>query len=163
MKLDRLCHHNIRIILFRYSKPLSVEIVENGWRPAEWQLYRYAAEDPATCSGDDCRTKTFKYIRVKSVLSRKAESAGETPDVRTDCAEFKPVEMRHWASHEAGSPVTCGGEEVTICTCCNLEYVDWSPDCYSVLSGKKNNRCGLGGLPRVVDRLFPISVPLRTL
>jgi len=79
------------------------------WR----NVYRYAAEDPVTCSGDECRTKTFKYIRVKSVLSRKAESAGETPDVRTDCAEFKPVEMRHWAPHETGSPVTCSGEEVT--------------------------------------------------
>lgn len=27
-----------------------------------------------------------------------------------------------------------------IYTCCNLECVDWSPDCYSILSGKKNNR-----------------------
>jgi len=31
LKLDRLCHHSIKIIFFRYSKTLSVEIVENGW------------------------------------------------------------------------------------------------------------------------------------
>ncbi|MEA1907026.1 MAG: hypothetical protein U9N12_08770, partial [Euryarchaeota archaeon] len=37
------------------------------------------------------------------------------PYVRTDCAEFKPVEMRRWAPREAGSPVTCSGEEVTSC------------------------------------------------
>ena len=75
-----------------------------------------AGEDTATCSGDESRTKIFNYIWVKSGLSRKAESAGEIcekPYVRTDCAEFKPVEMRRWVSGEAGSPVACSGEEVT--------------------------------------------------
>ena len=32
LKFDRLCHHSVKIIFFRYSKPLSVEIMENGWR-----------------------------------------------------------------------------------------------------------------------------------
>ncbi len=80
-----------------------------------------AGEDPATRSGDESRTETFKYIWVESILSRKAESAGEMfakSYVRTDCAEFKPVEMRRWASCEAGSPVACSGEEVTNQTPC---------------------------------------------
>ena len=82
-------------------------------------FYRYAAEDPVACGGDECCTKTFKYPCAEHNRSRKAESAGETfakPYVRTDCAEFKPVEMRHWAFREAGSPVTRSGEEVTIKT-----------------------------------------------
>jgi hypothetical protein len=33
-----LCHYSIKIIFFGYSKPLSVEIMKNGWRPAECQL-----------------------------------------------------------------------------------------------------------------------------
>ncbi|MEA3325036.1 MAG: hypothetical protein U9Q37_07860, partial [Euryarchaeota archaeon] len=38
LKLGRLCYHSIKIIFFRYSKTLSVEIVKNGWRPAECQV-----------------------------------------------------------------------------------------------------------------------------
>jgi len=26
-----VCHYNIKIIFFGYSKPLSVEIMKNGW------------------------------------------------------------------------------------------------------------------------------------
>ena len=37
LKLDMLCHHSVKIIFFGYSKPLPVEIMENGWRPAECQ------------------------------------------------------------------------------------------------------------------------------
>jgi hypothetical protein len=39
LKLDMLCHYSIKIIFFEYSKPLSVEIVKNGWQPAECQLF----------------------------------------------------------------------------------------------------------------------------
>ena len=38
LKLDMLCHYSIKIIFFGYSKPLSLEIVKKGWRPAECQL-----------------------------------------------------------------------------------------------------------------------------
>jgi hypothetical protein len=33
-----LCHRSIKIISSKYSKPLSVEIVKNGWQPAECQI-----------------------------------------------------------------------------------------------------------------------------
>ena len=39
VKFDVLCHYSINIIFFGYSKPLSVEIVKNRWRPAECQMY----------------------------------------------------------------------------------------------------------------------------
>jgi len=38
LKLDMLCYYSIKIIFFEYSKPLSVEIVKNGWQPAECQI-----------------------------------------------------------------------------------------------------------------------------
>jgi hypothetical protein len=39
LKSDRLYHYNIKIIFCGYSKSLSVEIMKNGWRPAECQVY----------------------------------------------------------------------------------------------------------------------------
>ena len=38
LMLDMLCHYNMELIFFGYSKPLSVEIMEHGWRPAECQI-----------------------------------------------------------------------------------------------------------------------------
>ena len=61
----------------------------------------------------ECRTETFTYTSDESTLSRKAESAGEISDVRTGCAEFKPVGDACWGVDEAGSSATCSGDEVT--------------------------------------------------
>lgn len=52
LKLDRLCHYSIKIIFCVYSKPLSVEIMKNGWRLAECQL-------------DFCRIITEMYSDIK--------------------------------------------------------------------------------------------------
>ena len=43
LKLGRLCHYSIKIIFFGYLKTLSVEIVQNGWRPAECEIISHTS------------------------------------------------------------------------------------------------------------------------
>ena len=45
LKSDRSYHYNIKIIFCGYSKSLSVEIMKNGWRPVECQVYDNVARD----------------------------------------------------------------------------------------------------------------------
>jgi len=51
----RTIRYGIKIIFCGHSKPLSVEIMKNGWRPAECQIYKIgkAVQEVKIIKNDD--------------------------------------------------------------------------------------------------------------
>ena len=111
------------------QKSLLLQIWHGEAADSGGMFYRYAAEDPATCSGLQCRITIIKYhadpiitcsagrlawSRKHKALSRVKSKEHELkqPYVGTDCVELTPVDMKT-PMIEAGSPVACSGEEVT--------------------------------------------------
>ena len=110
----------------------SEEEVTKAETPKHWNtnFIVSAGEDPATCSGDEfcpkgssimltslssCSMGRLGRSREPEALSRVKSQEHELKqtDVGTDCVELTPVDMETLMV-EAGSPVACSGEEVTM-------------------------------------------------